>query len=196
MPEQEKGGKDGQDLSKLEQVSPKHESGEERPAQGVEGAGGAGLVQPPVPKSVDAKTSADPAGKTDTNAGDVPNPSGGETRVVVKGLDLSAEQQREQSPKLKELDLTGEPRLAQPAGLQAKSYDPAPHRELMRGSLAIGLLVLLACIVLGGLAAALIPLRWGRLADKDIITTLLASVTGLAGSALGFYFGSGSNLPK
>jgi hypothetical protein len=69
------------------------------------------------------------------------------------------------------------------------SYDPGPDREKVRGRLAGGVLGLLA----GTIAVSFLGLwqHWGTPGEmKDFLGVLLSPLFALAGSALGFYFGS------
>jgi hypothetical protein len=65
-------------------------------------------------------------------------------------------------------------------------YDPSEDRELVRGHLARGLLWLLAFLI-GG---ALWFIGMGRLDGGALTQSILPSVIALAGTALGFYFGT------
>ena len=75
-------------------------------------------------------------------------------------------------------------------------YDPTRDRETARGDLARGLLWLLGFTVAG----ILVFIALGRLDGSVLSQSIFPSLIALAGTALGFYFGtgqpSGSNPPK
>lgn len=66
------------------------------------------------------------------------------------------------------------------------AYDPEPEREITRGALARGLLWLLS-FVIGGV---LMFIGLGRLEGSVLTQSVFPSLIALAGTALGFYFGS------
>ena len=70
----------------------------------------------------------------------------------------------------------------------SEPYDPNKEREGTRGDLARGLLWLLA-FVIGGV---LVFVGLGRLDGTVITQSIFPSLIALAGTALGFYFGSQS----
>lgn len=69
-----------------------------------------------------------------------------------------------------------------------KPYDPGRDREETRGDLARGLLWLLGFTVSG----ILVFIALGRLDGTVITQSIFPSLIALAGTALGFYFGSES----
>jgi hypothetical protein len=92
-----------------------------------------------------------------------------------------------------ELDLTANPAEVAASTAVAVApykvsdpYDPLKEREGTRGDLARGLLWLLA-FVIGGV---LIFVGLGRLDGSVITQSIFPSLIALAGTALGFYFGS------
>jgi hypothetical protein len=88
-----------------------------------------------------------------------------------------------------ELDLTGEP--IEQSGASVSLTEPTSletNRENTRGDLARGLLWLLT-FVIGGV---LIFVGLGRLEGTVITESVFPSLIALAGTALGFYFGSQS----
>jgi len=92
-----------------------------------------------------------------------------------------------------ELDLTDEKepqgRPKPPIGLQTKPFDLEENREGTRGDLARGLLWLLT-FTIGGV---LVFIGTGRLEGTVLTQSVFPSLIALAGTALGFYFGSQSN---
>jgi hypothetical protein len=89
-----------------------------------------------------------------------------------------------------ELDLTQETQAAKPSALVSITppYNPDRNREETRGDLARGLLWLLT-FVIGGV---LVFVALGRLDGTVITQSVFPSLIALAGTALGFYFGSQS----
>lgn len=71
-------------------------------------------------------------------------------------------------------------------GLEAKPYNSEETRENTRGDLARGLLWLLTLVV-GGV---LVFIGLGRLEGTVLTQSIFPSLVALAGTALGFYFGS------
>jgi hypothetical protein len=67
-----------------------------------------------------------------------------------------------------------------------KPYDPAPDREAARGDLARGLLWLLGFTVAG----VLVFVALGRIDGTAVTQSIFPSLIALAGTALGFYFGT------
>ncbi len=88
-----------------------------------------------------------------------------------------------------ELDLTTEPAVTPTVapGVATVPFNPDEDRERTRGDLARGLLWLLTFCV-GGI---LIFVGLGRLEGTVITQSVFPSLIALAGTALGFYFGSG-----
>ena len=68
-------------------------------------------------------------------------------------------------------------------------YDPEPRRDTVRAVITLGLIVGL----FGVIGFALYSTHGDYEKTKDILDKLLPALTGLIGSALGFYFGSKSN---
>ncbi|HZS86013.1 MAG TPA: hypothetical protein VFE42_00795 [Chloroflexota bacterium] len=115
----------------------------------------------------------------------------------IRHLDFAADETRSTEPAFEErayvprskttADFTDE--NAQPSRhvipFESKPYDPEPHREQMRGWLAISVLALVALCVI----AALVFIGIGRLPGASLIESVLPQVVTLAASALGFYFG-------
>jgi hypothetical protein len=90
------------------------------------------------------------------------------------------------------LDLTHEQPQAPDPGkplVQTKPVDPEERREETRGDLARGLLYLLT-FAIGGV---LVFIGSGRLDGTVLTQSVFPSLIALAGTALGFYFGSQSN---
>jgi hypothetical protein len=75
-----------------------------------------------------------------------------------------------------------------PPAVVTKPYDPEPAREAARGDLARGLLWLLTFTIAG----VLVFVGLGRLDGAVITQSIFPSLIALAGTALGFYFGSQS----
>jgi hypothetical protein len=67
-----------------------------------------------------------------------------------------------------------------------KPYDSGPDREAARGDLARGLLWLLGFTVAG----VLVFVALGRIDGTVVTQSIFPSLIALAGTALGFYFGS------
>jgi len=91
---------------------------------------------------------------------------------------------------MSELDLTGEiPAKSPTAHIQVSApFNPDERREEARGDLARGLLWLLT-FAIGGVLAFV---GLGRLDGTVITQSIFPSLVALAGTALGFYFGSQS----
>ena len=68
-------------------------------------------------------------------------------------------------------------------------YDPRPHRESMRGYVALALLALLFVIVL---LAFILLFRGDAASAGELVNQFFAPVVALAGTAVGFYFGGKS----
>jgi hypothetical protein len=75
---------------------------------------------------------------------------------------------------------------AAPATPQLEPYDPEEAREGTRGDLARGLLWLLT-LTIGGM---IVFVGLGRLDGTLLVQSVFPSLVTLAGTALGFYFGS------
>jgi hypothetical protein len=94
---------------------------------------------------------------------------------------------------MSELDLTDEkvPEDASKtsSGVQTKPFDLEENREGTRGDLARGLLYLLT-FAIGGV---LVFIGSGRLEGTVLTQSIFPSLIALAGTALGFYFGSQAN---
>lgn len=92
-----------------------------------------------------------------------------------------------------DLDLTQEPVPVNAQktsfGVQTKPFDLEENREGTRGDLARGLLYLLT-FVIGGV---LVFIGSGRLDGTVLTQSVFPSLIALAGTALGFYFGSQSH---
>jgi hypothetical protein len=71
------------------------------------------------------------------------------------------------------------------------AYDIPASQEKTRARLAMGLLFLLGCSLLG--IAAYIALNRDDVTNRELITLIWTSEVTLASSALGFYFGSKGN---
>jgi hypothetical protein len=90
-------------------------------------------------------------------------------------------------------DFTGEPDVLGRAlsAPETQPFDPAPHRELMRGRIGRYMVVLIAFYAVGitSLAAWLV-----RPFDSQLVSTLLTGVftplITVVGTVVGFYFGS------
>jgi hypothetical protein len=87
-------------------------------------------------------------------------------------------------------DFTKEPEPASPpvsgAAVLTKPYNPDETRETTRGDLARGLLWLLT-FAIGGV---IVFIGLGRLDGTVLTQSVFPSLVALAGTALGFYFGS------
>jgi hypothetical protein len=94
---------------------------------------------------------------------------------------------------MSDLDLTHEPESENApkasSGVQTKPVDLDEIREGARGDLARGLLYLLT-FAIGGV---LVFIGTGRLDGTVLTQSVFPSLIALAGTALGFYFGSQSN---
>jgi hypothetical protein len=84
-----------------------------------------------------------------------------------------------------EIDLTQ--RSSRDVGFELKPYDPEPRRDWVRASVTVGLVV-------GFLALLATKDHWDQ--TKEMLQILLPALTGLLGSALGFYFGTKSSQGK
>ena len=65
-------------------------------------------------------------------------------------------------------------------------YDPEPRRDWVRAGITFGLVI----AFLGVIGFALYSTHGDYDKTKDMLDKLLPALTGLIGSALGFYFGS------
>ena len=96
----------------------------------------------------------------------------------------------------KSLDLSGEtpstPESVRQTPYEVKTYNPEEEREVTRGDLARGLLWLLTFTV-GGL---IVFTGLGRLEGSALTQSVFPSLIALAGTALGFYFGSQAARPR
>jgi hypothetical protein len=73
----------------------------------------------------------------------------------------------------------------------ADSYDPNPQREQVRGTIAWVLLGIFGLTILFAFVA--VAFKWTDYDNiKDMLGILLPPITGLVGSAIGFYFGRGT----
>lgn len=72
-------------------------------------------------------------------------------------------------------------------------YDPSRHRELLRGAIALSLILLLWLVVLAPFKLLLGPDKLEFASVKELLGRLLSPVVGLVGSAIGFYFGGRSD---
>jgi len=74
-----------------------------------------------------------------------------------------------------------------PASPEATTpFDPEPQREEMRGTLAAGLVALLAAISIGAVIAVAVGVNAAEI--RSIVEVLIPPITTLCGSAVGFYF--------
>src|SRR6185312_1421434 len=94
------------------------------------------------------------------------------------------------------LDLTNNPTLetldlTQGRGASAILSDPERRRDWVRFIVTVGLLIILATIVVWScIEAASWPDHWTQ--TKEMLQIILPAITGLIGSVIGFYFGTGS----
>ncbi len=73
----------------------------------------------------------------------------------------------------------------------ADSYDPNPQREQVRGTIAWVLLGIFGLTILFAFIG--VAFQWTEYDNiKDMLGILLPPITGLVGSAIGFYFGRGT----
>jgi len=89
--------------------------------------------------------------------------------------------------------------LAQPPSREIdvsfERYDPEPRRDWVRATVTIGLVVgFLALLGDAGIAAFATKDHWEQ--TKEMLQIILPALTGLLGSALGFYFGAKSSERK
>ena len=74
----------------------------------------------------------------------------------------------------------------------ANTYDPNPQREQVRGTIAWFLLGIFLLTILFAFIA--LAYEWTEYDNiKDMLGILLPPITGLVGSAIGFYFGRGTD---
>ena len=83
------------------------------------------------------------------------------------------------------LPLSGSQRFHDPVA----RYDPEPRRDWVRAAITLSLIF--ALLVISG--AALYSAHGDFDKTKELLDKLLPALTGLIGSALGFYFGSKSS---
>lgn len=78
----------------------------------------------------------------------------------------------------------------QPApGPRREPFDPAPHRERLRGLIAVVLVGLFALAILASLAIFwALPDRAGDM--KDLLPLVLTPLTSVVSAVLGFYYGA------
>jgi hypothetical protein len=92
-----------------------------------------------------------------------------------------------------EIDLTQ--RSSRGVGFELKPYDPEPRRDWVRASVTVGLVVgFLALLADACVASFATKDHWDQ--TKEMLQILLPALTGLLGSALGFYFGTKSSQGK
>jgi hypothetical protein len=102
-------------------------------------------------------------------------------------LDLSAEPPTPPKSDFDVLDYSNVPSgLPPPPPSTSEPYNPERTRETARGDLARGLLLLLT-LTIGGVLAFI---GLGRLDGTVLTQSIFPSLVALAGTALGFYFGS------
>jgi glucose uptake protein GlcU len=68
-------------------------------------------------------------------------------------------------------------------------YDPEPRRDWVRAAITLGLIAAFLVII----GFALYSTHGDYEKTKEMLDKLLPALTGLIGSALGFYFGSKNN---
>lgn len=79
-----------------------------------------------------------------------------------------------------------------PPGVKV-AYEPEKQRDYVRAVVTIGLLVIFAWVVLwASIESASWPRHWEQ--TKEMLQVILPAITGLIGSALGFYFGAGGTI--
>jgi hypothetical protein len=88
-----------------------------------------------------------------------------------------------------EIDLTQPP--SRDIDVSLERYDPEPRRDWVRATVTIGLVVGFLAL-LGDAAAAAFATKDHFEQTKEMLQILLPALTGLLGSALGFYFGTKS----
>jgi hypothetical protein len=72
-----------------------------------------------------------------------------------------------------------------------EAYEPEKQRDWVRATVTIGLLVIFGWVVLwASIETASWPAHWEQ--TKEMLQVILPAITGLIGSALGFYFGTSS----
>jgi hypothetical protein len=107
--------------------------------------------------------------------GDIPSPPPAVKTIPLKDLNLA-----DKEPQLPE---------DSPSAVKTRQVDPDQTREEARGDLARGLLYLLT-FAIGGV---LVFIGSGRLEGTVLTQSIFPSLIALAGTALGFYFGSQTN---
>jgi len=79
-----------------------------------------------------------------------------------------------------------------PKVYKGQNYDPRPHREKIRGIIAIILVITLVAVI----GIILYKELWQKteaVEIKDIAATILTPLIAVVGTVLGFYFGSKDN---
>jgi hypothetical protein len=88
-----------------------------------------------------------------------------------------------------ELDLIQSPGLE--PGFKLQPYNPEPRRDYVRAIVTIALVVAFVALLADACAAAYAAKEhWEQ--TKEMLQILMPALTGLLGSALGFYFGTKS----
>ena len=88
-----------------------------------------------------------------------------------------------------ELNLTGASRAG--PGFKLEPYDPEPNRDYVRATVTIVLVVAFLGLLADACAASFASKEhWEQ--TKEMLQILMPALTGLLGSALGFYFGTKS----
>ena len=80
--------------------------------------------------------------------------------------------------------LPARPRQTKPKAML--KYDPEPRRDWVRAGITFGLVIAFMVVI----GFALYSTHGDYEKTKDMLDKLLPALTGLIGSALGFYFGS------
>jgi hypothetical protein len=77
-------------------------------------------------------------------------------------------------------------------GYELKPYLPDKQRDYVRLIVTVGLLLMLGWIIVwASIESASWPNHWQQ--TKEMLQIILPALTGLIGSVIGFYFGSGVN---
>jgi len=109
----------------------------------------------------------------------------GETPKRVEVIDLDLDQQGETTP-ARTKSATVAPKLV--------PYDPNPHRDKMRGRLAMTLVSTLTGTIAGALTiVAFAPTRIE--AVSELLGAILGPLVALVGAATGYYFGAREQPP-
>ena len=75
---------------------------------------------------------------------------------------------------------------------QFKPYDQLRQWDWVRMIVTVGLLLMLGWVIVwASIESASWPTHWAQ--TKEMLQTILPALTGLIGSVIGFYFGSGVN---